>query len=394
VNILGRYVFFELIKVFLVTLTTMTTLMILVGIVQEAVRESLTPETILKLIPFVLPNALCFAIPGTILFSVCLVYGRMSSANEIVAIKSAGLTPLKVLWPAFVLAFSLSFLTVFLNDMAVSWGRNGVYRVVLHSVEKTIYAVLNAERSYSKGSISINVDGVVNDQLIRPTVEIQNDDKVIRFQAETARIYVNPEKEELVFSVHNAVAEDPAHGAIIRLADDEIGVPLRDTTKKKVHSESPSNLPLRVMASETKREKQNLENRQRLMAMNAALGYASGDYFDLASVKQWGNRYERINESTNRINRLKTEPWRRWANGFSCLCFVLVGAPLAICLRRSDFWTTFGLCFIPILLAYYPLLMFGVTQSKSGRVPPPTVWLGNIVMLTVGFWLIKRMTRN
>ena len=383
----------EMLKVFFVTLIAMTLFMIVIGIVQEAVRENLTPETILKLIPYVLPNALCFAIPGTILFSVCLVYGRMAANNEVVAVKSAGISPVWVLWPALVLAFCLSFLTVFLNDMSVSWGRHGVYRVVLHSVEKTIYAVLNAERSYVKGNLSIRVADVQDDMLIHPVVELSDEEKTMRFQAETARIFVDPEKEELVFAVTNAYGQDPNHGATISLDEGEIPIPLRDATKRNHRTESPSNLPLRVMDEETLREEEFQKKQKHQLAMKSAMGLASGDFYDLTSPR-WNNEIQKLDESQNRLFRLKTEPWRRWANGFSCLFFVLVGAPLAIYLRRSEFWTTFGMVFIPVLLAYYPLLMFGVSQSKSGRLLPPIVWLGNVVMFLVGIWLIKRMVKN
>ncbi|HMO14071.1 MAG TPA: LptF/LptG family permease [Pirellulaceae bacterium] len=390
-GIISRYLLLELIKVFAFTVAGMTGLMMLVGIVQEAIRENLTPGTIIELLPFLLPNALCFAIPGTMLFSVCLVYGRMSAANEIVAIKSAGQTPLRVLWPALLLALSLSFFTVFLNDLAVSWGRSGAYRVVLNAVEKTIYSVLSVERVYKKGNLSIEVDGVENGELIMPSIEIQDSRRVLRFQAKTAKIFVRPNEEQLVFSVKDAVAHDPARGATIRLANDEIEIPLRSQDKDR--KESPSNLPLRSMTQELQTEMRNLDDQQRLFALQAAMGFCAGDFHDLATP-MWDERSEALIGSEQRIHRLRTEPWRRWANGFSCLCFVLLGVPLAIYLRRADFWTTFALCFLPILIAYYPLLMFGVSQAKAGRVPPFTVWMGNIVIMLVGLWLVKRTIRS
>ena len=60
------------------------------------------------------------------------------------------------------------------------------------------------------------------------------------------------------------------------------------------------------------------------------------------------------------------EPQRRWANGLSCLCFVLIGAPMAILMRNADFLTSFFVCFVPILLMYYPLMIVGVDQAKLG----------------------------
>jgi lipopolysaccharide export system permease protein len=88
------------------------------------------------------------------------------------------------------------------------------------------------------------------------------------------------------------------------------------------------------------------------------------------------------------------EPWRRWANGFSCLCFVLVGAPMAIRMRNADFLTSFFLCFLPILVVYYPLFMLGISRVKAGVMPPPAVWMANILITLWGLWLLRRVVRG
>ena len=97
---------------------------------------------------------------------------------------------------------------------------------------------------------------------------------------------------------------------------------------------------------------------------------------------------------TTRLNRIVMEPWRRWANGFSCLCFVLVGAPMAIRMRNADFLTSFFLCFLPILIVYYPVFMLGVDQAKRGSVPPAVVWMGNVLITLWGWWLLRRVVRQ
>jgi lipopolysaccharide export system permease protein len=97
--------------------------------------------------------------------------------------------------------------------------------------------------------------------------------------------------------------------------------------------------------------------------------------------------------SKRRLIRLHTEPWRRWAWGFSCFFFVLVGAPLAMIAKTSDYWSTFGLCFLPTLILYYPLFIFGLEQSKDGVVPPYGVWIGNAVLAMIGMVLIARVRR-
>jgi lipopolysaccharide export system permease protein len=90
---------------------------------------------------------------------------------------------------------------------------------------------------------------------------------------------------------------------------------------------------------------------------------------------------------------LHTEPWRRWANGFSCLCFVLIGAPMAIRLRHAEFLAIFFACFLPILVVYYPLMAVSVDQAKDGVFPPPAVWLGNVVLAILGAWMLRRVIR-
>jgi len=108
----------------------------------------------------------------------------------------------------------------------------------------------------------------------------------------------------------------------------------------------------------------------------------------------WQSDTNELEAQIKRKHRLLTEPWRRWANGFSCLCFVMVGATVAIRFQRFDFWSIFGVCFIPILLAYYPLLMLGVDLAKSGALPPYSVWIGNAAMFIIGIWLIRKIERH
>ena len=101
-----------------------------------------------------------------------------------------------------------------------------------------------------------------------------------------------------------------------------------------------------------------------------------------------------VKVETARLYRIIMEPWRRWANGFSCLCFVLVGAPMAIRMRNADFLTSFFLCFLPILLVYYPVFMLGVSQAKLGAVPPVAVWTGNVLVTLWGVWLMRSVIRT
>ncbi|HMP79894.1 MAG TPA: LptF/LptG family permease, partial [Pirellulaceae bacterium] len=157
--------------------------------------------------------------------------------------------------------------------------------------------------------------------------------------------------------------------------------------------DSPSNMELRNIPRELVRHRAELTELRRRLATKMATQTATGDIVGLTHPK-WSAEFDRLKTEVYREHRLRSEPWRRWANGFSCLCFMLIGAPLAILMRRFDFWTNFAICFMPILLLYYPLMMLGVSQTKSGALPPWMVWTGNVALACVGYWLLRRVHKN
>jgi lipopolysaccharide export system permease protein len=128
------------------------------------------------------------------------------------------------------------------------------------------------------------------------------------------------------------------------------------------------------------------------MTAQAAFGMLTGD-FDSLSKTAWKIREQELIAAQSRLHRLHTEPWRRWANGFSCLAFVLIGVPVAALLRFSEFIASFFVCFLPILVVYYPLQAVSLDQCKDGILPPPSVWLGNILLALAGIWLLRRVNR-
>src|SRR6266436_1669408 len=102
-TILFRMILWDLVKVFLIALVTITGILLLAGIIAEASQQGLSPSQILAAIPLLIPSTLPYTIPATTLFATCVVYGRMSADNEILAIKAAGINILRVVAPAVLL---------------------------------------------------------------------------------------------------------------------------------------------------------------------------------------------------------------------------------------------------------------------------------------------------
>jgi lipopolysaccharide export system permease protein len=391
---LTRQVVWELLAVFLLVLGGMTFLILLVGVAQEAIRQGLGVKPVLQLIPYLLPNALRFAVPGTVLFAACVVYGRMSGAGEVLALKSLGVSPMAVIWPGFILSVVASLVAVWLNDVAVTWGKQGVQRVVIESVEQIAYGMLRTQRSYSTRRFSINVKEVVGRKLMRPVLVLrpQGDSPSVTLSAREAELRVNLADNTLSIFLTDGTVEVGDQVSFVFADTIERRIPLLDATRKDLGGTSPSSCPLAKIGEEKNRQRQRIRRIQQQNAAVAAYQMVSGDFAALTG-SQWDQKHHELDTARYRLFRLQTEPWRRWANGFSCFFFVMVGIPLAIRLRNSDVLTSFFLCFLPILLVYYPLLAFGVDRAKGGVLPPYTVWLGNAILLLAGLWLLRKVLR-
>src|ERR687898_267078 len=155
-----RYITSELIGWLALVLVALTGILVLMVVIVEASRMNLGLLPTLRLLPFSLPMALAYAAPCAMLFTICLIYGRMSADNEVVATKALGIPPTVLLWPAWILAFGLSLVGVWLTDLAFSWGAAGAQRVVIQSVEEIAYGMLKTQKSYSNQRFSIVVKEV------------------------------------------------------------------------------------------------------------------------------------------------------------------------------------------------------------------------------------------
>ena len=386
---LPRYASIEFLKVFLITLTCMTIFMFLVLGGREAVRKGLGPGPILRVMPYILPESMRYSIPAAALLAACTVYGRMACDNEVVATKSLGISPLVLIAPVLALSFLISVCAVWMNDISVSWGLPGRQRAVVESIEQIVYGMLRTQRSYKNDQFSITVKRVIGDQLISPRIVFRAEDgEQTIISAQQAHLRYDPHQIALVATLSNPTIEGPGfEGGIPRIERHVIPL-LKDSDEPA----SASDFPLRDIGPQRYQQRLQIVELEKRFATHAAYAMLTGDLASLSDAS-WRDREQQLRQARYHFNRLRTEPWRRWANGFSCFFFVFVGVPLAIRLQSSDFMTSFFMSFLPILLVYYPAMMYGVDRAKEGALPQYAVWLGNFICLMWGSWLLRRVLR-
>jgi lipopolysaccharide export system permease protein len=390
--ILQRYVLVEVLKVFAVSVTALTLMVVLGFVGREATAQGLPLLPTLRLIPFFLPETLRVTVPMTLLLACTAVFSRISGANEIVAVKALGISPMVLLWPVFIFSFVMSLATVWLNDLADSWGRQNIQRVVIEAVEEIAYSMLQSQRRYSTSTFSINVKDVSGRKLQRVTL-------IIMPRGSTPQMTITAEQAELSCDRRDGVLKvflrngEIDYGTFRWTFPDvqEREIPLTDASRARSDGVW-ANLSLRSLPEAIALAQTLAEQHQQLMAAHAACAMTCGDFDELSS-DVWKMYYNDQTDMSTRYYKLLSVPQRRWAGGFACLCFAMVGVPMAICLRNRDFLTSFFVCFLPILIVYYPLMIEGADAAKNGNLPTIAVWAGNIMLMIWGAWLLRRVLR-
>ena len=393
-RILTRYLLSELLVTFLLTLVVMTVFLFLVLIGKVAVENGIGLIPLLRMIPYILPQAMQFAVPGSILLATTSIYGRIAQTNELVAVKSLGISPMKMVWPTLIFATLVSFAAVVLNDVAVSWGHNGVKRVVFESLEEIVYGRLRMTRSYSSQQLKMNVKRVVGKKLVKPAISFyaSNGKPPTTITADEAEFHTNLAQNTATLSLYNAEVEIGSSASVFHPGRFELPISLDEFSGQRNRSSSPANLPLKDIGPNVEKQEADIDQIKQEMTARASFALCTGRTFELSN-SSWHPYEAQLQGAQSRLIRLHIEPNRRWANGFSCLCFVMIGAPMAIRRQHGEFWGSFFVCFLPILIVYYPMLVGCVDAAKEGTLPSWGIWFGNLTLTLWGVWLLRRVVR-
>ena len=356
INDIHRSVVLDTVKVFAITTLAALLLMTLGGGAKEGVTRGLPPVLVARILPYLVPEMLRFIVPGCLLFAVCSVFGRMSADNEIVALKSLGISPLRIVWPTLVVAYALSMFTYWLYDLCAVWARPSLQREVSQSIHEIAYSYLKANRSFSSQGASIVVKEVSGDQLIKPviTLEVGPGGVPVIIQAERARLRSEPSRGILRVECEDSQVDVVGKGSL-RFPDGFGTISYYATSIRftKTIGHPPLGLcaiPRQICAGATRGPAVGENILRRHDSRQAAIPAQVREFRDVRR---------------ERSNRLRAEPQRRLANGFGCLCFALVGVPVAL-LRRVRRYHVGLFC---VLSAHSALLL---SLTDGGREPGVT----------------------
>lgn len=406
---LNRMIFWELVRVFLLSLGTLTGLFLIVGLIQQASQLGLSLNQILNAIPLFVPSTLPLTIPATTLFASCVVYGRLSHDNEVVALKAAGVHLYRIVAPAVLLGVLTTAATAALYHTTIPATQQRLYEQILSDPEEVLYNQLRRDRCLRHPSLPYvlyvrDVQGKrlidvvikrrlkVKDQRTGAEVSVGYDfvarmhEARLRVDLDEGKMAIDPDR--FVIYERNTAGSTASTGPFLMDLPDSVS---GKEARLRISALTWDELPGRVAA--VAEERDDLV-RKRDAQQEEVDRIADPTFRALAQndIKQY--EYQ-IALKARQVRNLQAEVYARPALAVSCLVFALIGCPVGIWANRADYLSTFVICFLPTLVVYYPLLLAGSDMGKNGRVPLALgCWLADIIMGGVGLVLTWRLLRR
>jgi lipopolysaccharide export LptBFGC system permease protein LptF len=112
---LHRYIFRELLRVFVLATVALTLILSLGSILQPVQQYGVGPRQVVHLMGYFLPITLTFVLPMAALFAGALVYGRFAGDNELDACKASGIGLTTLVYPGLALAIIVAIANLLLS---------------------------------------------------------------------------------------------------------------------------------------------------------------------------------------------------------------------------------------------------------------------------------------
>lgn len=405
---LNRLIFWELVKVFLMSLTTLTGLLVIAGLIQEASRMGLSVQQVIRVIPLFIPNTLPYTIPATTLFASCVVYGRLSHDNEVVAIKAAGVHLFTILRPAILLGTITTLITAGLYHTVIPRSQQILYQRLLEDPEELLYNMLRRDRCLRHPTLSyvIYVREVQGKRLIdvvlKRRAKVRNpktgEESLFGYnfvaRAREARLRVDPADGKLYLDPDRFVIYDEnTSGTTASTGPFQMDLPegFNGRDRVRISAMTWDDLPVRIA---TLRQELQLKEQRREQNWQEAMSIQEPELRQarLAEDRHYKFQVEGVRRT---IRNTEAEFYLRPALAAGCLLFALLGCPVGIWANRADYLSTFVICFLPALFIYYPLLLAGSGMGKDGKLPLGLgCWAANIVIGVAAVVLNVRLLRR
>jgi lipopolysaccharide export system permease protein len=359
-TITNRYIIKEMLAPFSINLLVFTFLFLMTEMIEITdwiVNYNLNILAVLKIIFFTLPGFLMFIIPMSVMMAVLLTFLRMSNDNEIIALKSCGLSVYRLLPPVLTFALFGCLLTAFITLYGVPQSKAALEKMALRLAASHADIGLK-ERTFNDAfddvMLYVNKIDTQNKKLIDIFIEDKRQpDIVSTVVAPEGRLFSEPEK----FTFHLLLSNGTIH-----------------QTNLKERSATSIQFATYKLSLDFKKEIENYDENDK-----------HREEMSLSELRQYMEDSASKDEDYYKV---KMVLHRRFSLPVACLAMGLIAFPLGIQSKNAK--RSFGLvlCLFFFFL-YYLLLTIGYGFGEDGTYPPEIgMWVPNFVLGSIGLFML------
>jgi lipopolysaccharide export system permease protein len=318
---------------------------------------------ILRLLIYILPNFLIFTIPMALLLGVLLAFGRLSSDQELTAMKASGISLFQLIPPVVVVSFLCYLLALFMAVYALPWGSNGLRNALYDVARKRAYFEFKPR--------------VFNDTFNGLVFYVDRiDSQGNRMEGVLIQDERNKEKPQVIVSEAAQLVPDLESEALILMLG-----------KGSIHTSDQEDRSYR---------KVDFDHYYVKLGIGEFLGGQVRTVDSERSIGELRREIRRRQSTGEDCGREKIALNEKFSFPFASVVFGLLGISLGIGPPRSG--RSYGLVMgLAIIMGYY-VLITAAERLVTARILSPLVaaWIPNIVFLAMGtyFILLKGFQRR
>ena len=372
---LSRYILKEFFPPFIIALTCFTIMLIfndLFRLTKLFVQKGVSLLYLAELIFYMMPVMVVLALPMAVLVAILLALGRLSTDNEITAMKAHGIAFYQLMLPLLVVALILSFVNLALMDYALPQA-NLAYASLRRDIQKHNPAFVLEEATVMK--------------------ELETEGKLWMYESteEKSGRMQNVKIWDSIWSGRPRFSH--AEEATLAFEDGRAMLTLYDGLTYEPTTSNPDEFRI------TKFQQQKLALRMTEDLQRGEFQNQTPRSMSIAQLKEFvGTLRTTLPTSVNpdytlhKIRFAEVEYHKKFSIPFACLALGLIGIPLGLMVKRSGKMIGFGIG-LAVIVVYYLLLQAGQTAGVDDVLHPMfAMWLPNIVVAVFGvalsLWMI------
>ncbi len=337
-------------------------------------------ELVVRFVISVLPLSLMYTIPWGFLSAVLLVFGKLSSNQEITSFRVAGISLVRLSLPVFVIGAALSGLSLWLNLNVLPNSKATMKQLLYEHAERDPDSMLKP------GVVQADFKG----DGLKVLIEGKNDEWVEGFH-----LYLFPEPDaDSAPETDVASEESPESSPLAAMPE---GIPTYVHAARAALSVDPAKSQLRVKLEDAYYEAHDKEGEMKVWFA----GEAEPLLIDLKGPKDKGMKANAMSNQQIRDEiakdpgmaekkkvKMRSEITKRYSFSMACLAFAFVAVPLGLQSRRRD--TSHGLVISLLIGTGYFLLTILAEEFQTDAGATLMLWSPNIACVLLGLFLFRR----